>query len=60
MDINELRSLVTVLAFMTFVGIVAWAYSGRRRSAFDEAARLPFTEDEATAAADARKQGKTS
>ncbi len=47
MDIvNDLRSIVTVLAFATFIGIVFWAYSGRRRAAFDEAARLPFTEDE--------------
>ena len=46
MDINDMRSIVTVLAFATFVGIVLWAFSGRRRAAFDEAARLPFTEDE--------------
>ena len=47
MDINDLRSIMTVVAFATFAGIVAWAYSGRRRAAFDEAANLPFTEDEA-------------
>ncbi len=50
MDINDLRSIVTVLAFLAFIGIVAWAWSGRRRSAFDEAANLPFSEDEAPAA----------
>ena len=44
--INDLRSIVTVLAFLSFLGIVAWAWSGRRRAAFEEAARLPFTEDE--------------
>ncbi|PWB39278.1 MAG: CcoQ/FixQ family Cbb3-type cytochrome c oxidase assembly chaperone [Rhodocyclales bacterium] len=47
MDINDMRSIVTVLAFATFIGIVLWAYSGRRRAAFDEAANLPFNEDEA-------------
>jgi len=47
MDQNDLRSLVTLLTFMTFIGIVLWAYSGRRKQAFDEAASLPFTEDEA-------------
>lgn len=47
MDINTLRTLVTVLAFVTFVGIVLWAYSGRARRRFEEAARLPFEEDEA-------------
>jgi cytochrome c oxidase cbb3-type subunit 4 len=44
-DINTLRSLVTVLAFVSFVGIVLWAYSGRARRGFEEAARLPFEED---------------
>jgi len=44
--VNELRTAVTVLAFVAFIGIVLWAYSSRRKEAFDEAARLPFTEDE--------------
>lgn len=48
MDINTIRSLVTVLAFVSFVGIVLWAYSGRARSRFEEAAQLPFAEDEGT------------
>jgi cytochrome c oxidase cbb3-type subunit 4 len=45
-DINTLRIAVTVVSFVTFVAIVLWAYSSRARSGFDEAARLPFTEDE--------------
>jgi cytochrome c oxidase cbb3-type subunit 4 len=45
-DINTLRSAVTVLAFVSFVGIVLWAYSGRSRRRFEEAAQLPFAEDE--------------
>jgi cytochrome c oxidase cbb3-type subunit 4 len=44
-DINDLRSLVTVLAFAAFVGIVWWAYSGKARRGFEEAERLPFEED---------------
>ena len=32
----------TVLSFVTFLGIVAWAYSSHRRAAFDEAANAPF------------------
>lgn len=60
MDVNDLRSIVTVLAFATFVGIVVWAYSGRRRAAFEEAANLPFTEDEAPADTGAHNQGKAS
>ena len=45
MDINALRSIVTVISLLTFVGIVAWAWSKRNQSNFDEAARLPFNED---------------
>jgi cytochrome c oxidase cbb3-type subunit 4 len=44
-DVNDLRSLLTVLAFASFVGIVIWAYSGRAKRAFEEAERLPFDED---------------
>jgi cytochrome c oxidase cbb3-type subunit 4 len=45
MDINDLRSIATVISLLTFVGIVAWAWSKRNQSNFDEAARLPFNED---------------
>ncbi|WP_439518769.1 cbb3-type cytochrome oxidase subunit 3 [Hydrogenophaga sp.] len=46
MDLNDLRSIVTVVSLLTFLGIVAWAWSRRNKDRFDEAARLPF-EDEA-------------
>ena len=46
MDINVLRSIVTVVAFVLFIAIVVWAYSDRSKAAFDQAARLPFEEDE--------------
>jgi cytochrome c oxidase cbb3-type subunit 4 len=39
MDLNDLRSVITVASFATFLGVVWWAYSARRRSAFDRAAR---------------------
>lgn len=42
MDINVLRSIVTVLAFVAFIGIVVWAWSSGNRARFDEAAQLPF------------------
>ncbi len=45
MDINLLRSIVTVVAFVVFIGIVIWAWSSRNRARFDEAARLPFAQD---------------
>jgi cytochrome c oxidase cbb3-type subunit 4 len=43
MDVNDLRIVVTVLSMVTFLGIVRWAYSGRR--GFEEAAMLPFADD---------------
>ena len=46
MDINDVRSLVTVLSFAVFVSIVWWAFSGRRKQDFEQAALLPFTADE--------------
>ena len=46
MDINLLRSLITVLSLVAFLGIVLWAYGPGRRERFDEAARLPFADDE--------------
>jgi cytochrome c oxidase cbb3-type subunit IV len=45
MDLNDLRSALTVMLLVVFVGIVAWAWSRRNRAAFDEAARLPFPEE---------------
>ncbi len=45
MDINALRSIVTVISLLTFVGIVVWAWSKRNKSNFDEAAQLPFNDD---------------
>ena len=46
MDFVTLSSIMTVVAFATFVGIVLWAWSGRARRAFEEAAHLPFAEEE--------------
>ncbi|MEZ5727732.1 MAG: cbb3-type cytochrome c oxidase subunit 3 [Burkholderiaceae bacterium] len=45
MDVNMLRSVITVLLLIAFVGIVWWAYSGRTRQRFDEAANLPFADE---------------
>ncbi len=45
MDINDLRSLFTVLSMLLFAGIVWWAYSSRRTQAYEEAAVLPLEDD---------------
>ncbi len=36
------HSWFTVVLLVVFIGIVLWAYSGRRKKDFDEAAQLPF------------------
>ena len=47
MDINELRSIVTVVSLLTFLGIVWWAFGMRgNKQRFDEAANLPFADEE--------------
>jgi len=44
-DINDLRSIFTVLAVVMFAGIVWWAYSDRRKQTYEEAAMLPLDDD---------------
>ena len=46
MDVNTLRTVLTLACFAVFVGIVVWAYGSGRRGRFDEAARVPLMEDE--------------
>jgi cytochrome c oxidase cbb3-type subunit 4 len=44
-DVNTLRSVVTVVSFLTFLGIFAWAYSRKNAKDFESAANLPFEQD---------------
>lgn len=46
MDINDLRGLSTLFLMLSFVGLCFWAYSSKRKASFDEAANLPFADDE--------------
>lgn len=45
MDVNTLRSIATVASFITFIGIVLWAWSRRNAADFEQAAMLPFEQD---------------
>lgn len=36
----------TVVVLIIFTGIVAWAWSGKRRKQFEQAARIPLEDDE--------------
>ena len=42
MDLNDLRSLVTLFSFCAFVALMAWTWRPARRPAHDEAAQLPL------------------
>ncbi|HET8904076.1 MAG TPA: cbb3-type cytochrome c oxidase subunit 3 [Saccharospirillum sp.] len=46
MDINDFRGLATIFTMIAFFGIVIWAYSSKRKKKFDEAANLPFEDEE--------------
>ncbi|MDD0808877.1 cbb3-type cytochrome c oxidase subunit 3 [Curvibacter sp. RS43] len=45
MDITTLRVVATLACFVTFIGIIAWAFSRRNAAGFQEAAQLPFEQD---------------
>lgn len=46
--IFDARNIVTVASLISFLGIVWWAYSGRRKEEFAEAAALPFADEMTT------------
>ena len=46
MDANLIQVVWTLVVLVLFVGIVIWAWSGKRKQAFDEAANIPFNEDD--------------
>lgn len=51
MDIILFHSIWTVALLVLFIGIWAWAWSGKRRDAFDAAAHLPLEDDDLTQSA---------
>ena len=44
---DDASSVMTVISFITFLGIVGWTYVLRGSSDFDRAAHLPFMDDAA-------------
>ncbi|BFM12884.1 CcoQ/FixQ family Cbb3-type cytochrome c oxidase assembly chaperone [Simiduia litorea] len=46
MDMNDLRSLGTVFVTLAFIGVCWWAFAPSRRKRFEEAANLPFADEE--------------
>lgn len=46
MDINDLRGISTAFLLVSFIGLVVWAYSRKQKKPFDEAANLPFADED--------------
>jgi cytochrome c oxidase cbb3-type subunit IV len=46
MDINALRSFITLLSLAMFIGLMVWTWNRRQKRGFDEAAQLPFLDDD--------------
>ena len=42
MDLNDIRSFVTLLSFCFFIVLALWAWRPARRADLDAAAQLPF------------------
>jgi cytochrome c oxidase cbb3-type subunit 4 len=41
-----LNEVSTVVMFVAFIAIVVWAWSSKRKAAYDEAARVPLEDDD--------------
>lgn len=46
MDLIDFRGVTTLLVMIAFISVCIWAYSSKRKSRFDEAAMLPFSDEE--------------
>ena len=43
---DQASSVMTVVSFVTFIGIVWWAYFHHKETDFTQAAQAPFMDDE--------------
>jgi cytochrome c oxidase cbb3-type subunit 4 len=46
MDINVLRSAITLVSLVMFLGLMVWTWNRRQKPGFEEAAHLPFLDDD--------------
>ena len=47
MDINTVRGIFTIVMLITFIILIFWAFSPKRKASFEEAAKIPFTKSNA-------------
>ena len=48
MDNGITGSIFTLVVFVSFIGVVLWAYSKKSKASFDEAANLVFDDEKKT------------
>jgi cytochrome c oxidase cbb3-type subunit 4 len=58
MSASFVQTVWTLIAFVFFIAIVIWAWSGKRKKEFDEAARMPL-EDDDTGLTSGQKLGRS-
>jgi cytochrome c oxidase cbb3-type subunit 4 len=46
MNYGMLQGIWTIIVMVVFVGIVIWAWSGKRKREFEDASNIPFNEEE--------------
>ncbi|MBD3584450.1 MULTISPECIES: cbb3-type cytochrome oxidase subunit 3 [Salinimonas] len=46
MDQGLIGTIFTIVVFVCFAGVVWWAFSGRNKKKFDDAANLPFADED--------------
>ncbi len=58
MDTTSFHASYTVVLLVVFIGIVWWAFSRRRKKGFEEAARLPFEDEQHEERPGAKEEGR--
>ena len=43
---DSASSVMTVISFATFIGIVVWTFALKRGADFEQASKLPFADEE--------------
>lgn len=56
MEFSTVHSILTVILFVGFVGLITWAYGKGRKKDFDEAANLVFDDEPETKPEQKQKQ----
>jgi cytochrome c oxidase cbb3-type subunit 4 len=46
LDINTIRGLITTVLLFSFLGMVFWAYSSKRKNDFSDAASLALMDEQ--------------